>query len=50
MGLLLAIALILVLVAVLGGILLEPLLWLILIGAVVALVIGLMNRGGRSTA
>lgn len=45
MSLLLVIALVLVLAAVLGGLLIEPLLWLILIGAVIALVLGLTRRG-----
>lgn len=45
MPLLLLIALVLAVLAVLGGILIEPLLWLILIGAVVAVVLGLMRRG-----
>ena len=51
MGLFLVIAAVIVLLAVLGGVLIEPLLWLLLIGAVVFLVLGFMRgRGGsRST-
>ncbi len=45
MGLLLLIAVVLVIAAVLGGLLLEPLLWLILIGAAVAGVLALSRRG-----
>jgi hypothetical protein len=45
MSLLLIIAVVLVLAAVLGGLLIEPLLWLILIGAVIAVVLSITRRG-----